>query len=107
MRHKIPLLLAIVLSVAAILVPEKARATCDPQGTSFFKTSFCAYNTWICDEHGPMVGNPCGPPPEQNFCFLGEYNPPTTCCDGYHEVTDPENECGSCFYCRDVYYVCN
>jgi|ERR1051325_4624126 hypothetical protein len=101
MRQKIPLLLALVLSVAAILIPAKAGATCDPQGTRYFKTSFGDYNTWdYCNN------TPCGPPPEQNWCFLGEYNPPTTCCNGYHEETAPQEEC-ACVYCRDVEFVCD
>jgi hypothetical protein len=103
MRRKVPLLiLALLLVGAAIIVPDRVQAdTCDPTGTHFFKTSYGDYNSWdYCNN------TPCGPPPEENWCFLGAYDPPTTCCSTWHEEEDPQLVC-ACVYCRNVWYVCD
>lgn len=91
---------ALMLLGIAILMPSDARGTCDPAGTRFFRTSYLEWN--------PVAGNgvPCPPPPEEAYCFLGAYDPPTTCCNGYHVEIDPLNP-DNCYYCRDEWYVCD
>jgi hypothetical protein len=110
LRKRALLAFSLSLLVMALVLPDPVEADdCDPTGTRFFKTSLAATNLYYCTGPGytPNPADPCPPPPEQNWCFLGEYNPPTTCCNGYHEETQPENECYGCAYCRDVEFVCD
>ena len=103
MKRKLLLVVALVLTTAALIGPPSGNADCEPQGTYGFRTAHCEANAFARNGDGGWIS--CGPPPEYCWCDYGVYNPPP-CCNGYHIEEDPYDD-GICFYCRYEWYVCD